>query len=112
LQYSRPRDFIIRRNVFLFRYSPRRTNSVAIRGRLGMPLVPSVRRAAYPIALNATTGNWERGGAYEDRVAAMQWAEWIAGLHPGKPGDVRPGFPFGAALKGGAMTEHNLTERG
>jgi len=67
-----------------------------------MPLVPSVRRAAYPIALNATTGNWERGGAYEDRVAAMQWGrvDRPASI-PGSPAMLRPGFPFGAALKGG-----------
>jgi hypothetical protein len=50
--------------------------------------------AAYPCALNAATGNWERGGAYRDRVEAMQWAERVAGLHPGKLGDERPRFYY------------------
>jgi hypothetical protein len=49
--------------------------------------------AAYPMAINAT-GNWERGGAFCDRVAAMQWAERVAGLHPAKPGDERPPFYY------------------
>lgn len=50
--------------------------------------------AAYPMALNATTGNWERGGAYTDRVEAMLWAERVAGLHPAKPEDERPAFYY------------------
>jgi hypothetical protein len=45
--------------------------------------------AAYPIALSAATGKWQCGGPYQDRVAAMQWAERIAGVHPAKPGDAR-----------------------
>ncbi len=50
--------------------------------------------AAYPCALNASTGNWERGGPHEDRVAAMQWAERVAGIHPAKQGDERPSFYY------------------
>jgi hypothetical protein len=50
--------------------------------------------ACYPMALNAATGNWERGGPHFDRVAAVMWAERVAGLHPGKPGDGRPRFYY------------------
>ena len=50
--------------------------------------------AAYPSALNAATGNWERGGAYSNCVEAMLWAERVAGLHPAKPGDERPAFYY------------------
>ena len=50
--------------------------------------------ACYPCARNAVTGNWERGGAYSDRVAAMLWAERVAGVHPIKPGDERPRFYY------------------
>ena len=70
--------------------------------------------AAYPSALNAETGNWERGGAYcglpkyrpgtlikieegdddEARVRARAWAERVAGLHPLKEGDQRPPFYY------------------
>lgn len=50
--------------------------------------------AAYPMAMNAATGNWERGAPHFDRVAAMQWAERVAGVHPGKPGDERPPFYY------------------
>lgn len=50
--------------------------------------------AAYPSALNAATGNWERGGPHEDRVAAILWAERVAGEHPTKPGDERPPFYY------------------
>ncbi len=50
--------------------------------------------AAYPMALNAATGNWERGGPYTDRVAAMLWAERVAGEHPPKSGDERPAFYY------------------
>jgi hypothetical protein len=50
--------------------------------------------AAYPSALNAATGNWERHGATEDRVAGMLWAERVAGIHPVKPGDERPPFYY------------------
>jgi hypothetical protein len=50
--------------------------------------------AAYPMAFNAVTGNWERGGAFDDRVAAMQWAERVAGLHPPKAGDERARFYY------------------
>lgn len=50
--------------------------------------------AAYPSAHNAATGNWERGGAYTDRVEAMLWAERVAGVHPLKPGDERPAFYY------------------
>lgn len=52
--------------------------------------------AAYPCAINAQTGNVERGGAYFDRVAAILWAERIAGLHPTKSGDHRPAFYYDA----------------
>lgn len=51
--------------------------------------------ACYPSALNAVTGNKERGGAYRDRVSAMLWAERVAGLHPPKPEDERPAFYYG-----------------
>lgn len=51
--------------------------------------------AAYPCAINISTGQLERGGAYADRVAAMQWAERVAGLHPLKKGDKRPAFYYG-----------------
>jgi hypothetical protein len=50
--------------------------------------------ACYPCAISAATGNLERGGPYHDRVAAMQWAERVAGLHPAKPGDERPPFYY------------------
>jgi hypothetical protein len=50
--------------------------------------------AAYPCAINAATGNLERGGPYNDRVAAMLWAERVAGVHPTKPGDERPPFYY------------------
>ena len=70
--------------------------------------------AAYPRALNAETGNWERGGAYAGigkydpvtkikisegdpdaaRVNAKLWAERVAGLHPLKEGDQRPPFYY------------------
>ena len=53
--------------------------------------------ACYPTALNAETGNVERGGPHQDRVAARQWAERVAGLHPTKPGDERPPFYYDAA---------------
>jgi hypothetical protein len=48
--------------------------------------------AAYPCAINAATGNLERGGAYHDRIAAKAWAERVAGMHPAQPGDERPPF--------------------
>lgn len=50
--------------------------------------------AAYPCAINATTKNLERGGAYSDRVEAILWAERVAGLHPAKPHDARPAFYY------------------
>lgn len=50
--------------------------------------------ACYPSAINAKTGNLERGGAYTDRVAAMLWAERVAGVHPEKTGDERPPFYY------------------
>ncbi len=50
--------------------------------------------ACYPSALNAATGNWERGGPYDDRVEAMLWAERVAGEHPSKAGDERPRFYY------------------
>jgi hypothetical protein len=50
--------------------------------------------AAYPCAINAATGNLERGGPYSDRVAAMLWCERVAGVHPTKPGDERPPFYY------------------
>lgn len=50
--------------------------------------------ACYPCAVNCKTGNLERGGAYRDRVAAMLWAERVAGLHSAKPGDERPPFYY------------------
>lgn len=52
--------------------------------------------ACYPCAINAKTGNLERGGAYSDRVAAVLWAERVAGMHPDKPGDERPPFYYSA----------------
>ncbi len=48
-------------------------------------------QACHPSAVNAATGRWERGGAYSDPVAAMAWAERVAGLHPTKPGDTAVG---------------------
>lgn len=50
--------------------------------------------AAYPAALNAATGNWERHGPTQDRVAGKLWAERVAGIHPVKPGDERPPFYY------------------
>jgi hypothetical protein len=50
--------------------------------------------AAYPSALNAATGNWERYGACLDRVEGMLWAERVAGIHPLKPGDEMPPFYY------------------
>lgn len=50
--------------------------------------------ASYPCAINAKTGNLERGGAYHDEVEARLWAERIAGLHPKKPTDERPPFYY------------------
>ena len=47
----------------------------------------------YPCAINAATGNLERGGPM-DGIAAVQWAERVAGLHPPKPGDERPPFYY------------------
>ena len=55
--------------------------------------------AAYPTALNAKTGNWERGGPHQDRVAARQWAERVADLHPTKPNDERPAFYYDPGAK-------------
>lgn len=48
----------------------------------------------YPCAINAKTGNLERGGPMEDPVAAVQWAERVSGVHPPKPGDERPPFYY------------------
>jgi hypothetical protein len=45
--------------------------------------------ACYPSALNAKTGNWERSGAYSNRVEAILWAERVAGLRRSKDGDFR-----------------------
>lgn len=50
--------------------------------------------ACYPCAINAKTGNLERGGAYYDKVEAKLWAERVAGEHPSKPEDVRPPFYY------------------
>ena len=50
--------------------------------------------AAYPTAQNAQTGNVERGGPYQDRMAARLWAGRVAGLHPTKPGDEREPFYY------------------
>lgn len=50
--------------------------------------------AAYPSALNALTGNWERNGPMEDKVAGKLWAERVAGVHPTKPSDERPPFYY------------------
>ena len=52
--------------------------------------------ACYPSAINAVTGNRERGGAYTNRVNAKLWAERVAGLHPAKPTDERPAFYYEA----------------
>lgn len=48
----------------------------------------------YPSAINAATGNLERGGPHKDPVEAMQWCERVAGIHPVKPGDERPPFYY------------------
>ena len=48
----------------------------------------------YPCAINAKTGNLERGGPMLDPVAAVQWAERVAGVHPPKSGDDRPPFYY------------------
>ncbi len=50
--------------------------------------------ASYPCAINAKTGNLERGGGYRDEVEAKLWAERVSGLHPAKPGDKRPPFYY------------------
>ena len=50
--------------------------------------------ASYPCAINAKTGNLERGGAYHDEVQAKLWAERVAGLHPTRPTDERPPFYY------------------
>lgn len=47
----------------------------------------------YPCAINARTGNVERGGPM-DAVDAFAWAERVAGLHPLKAGDDRPPFYY------------------
>lgn len=52
--------------------------------------------ACYASSLNAQTGNWERKGPSQDRVAARLWAERVAGLHPTNPGDERPPFYYPA----------------
>jgi hypothetical protein len=65
------------------------TDGVSVIGR-----IEDFGYAAYPMAYNASTGNWERGGGYDDRVAAMQWAERVAGLHPPKAGDERARFYY------------------
>lgn len=52
--------------------------------------------ACYPSAINAATGNRERGGPYYDRVEAKLWCERVVGLHPTKPGDERPPFYYEA----------------
>jgi hypothetical protein len=44
-----------------------------------------------PCAINAQTGNIERGGPM-DAVEATMWAERVAGIHPLKDGDERPPF--------------------
>jgi hypothetical protein len=49
---------------------------------------------AYPSALNAATGNWERGGCHSDRAQAFLWAERVAGVHPVKASDARPAFYY------------------
>lgn len=49
----------------------------------------------YPCAINAATGNLERGGPmHPDRARA--WAERVAGLHPSQAGDERPPFYYAA----------------
>lgn len=50
--------------------------------------------AAYPSAYNPKENRCERGGAYDDKVEAMLWAERVAGVHPLKPGDERPAFYY------------------
>lgn len=55
--------------------------------------------AAYPCAINAATGNLERGGPHPDRAAAFAWCERVAGLHPTKSGDERPAFYYSADAK-------------
>ena len=50
--------------------------------------------AAYPSALNAVTGNWERHGPTSDRVAGKLWAERVAGIHPVNLGDERAPFYY------------------
>ena len=55
--------------------------------------------AAYPSALNAATGNWERHGPTQDRVEGKLWAERVAGIHPVKPGDERSPFYYSSGKK-------------
>jgi hypothetical protein len=50
--------------------------------------------ACYPCAINAKTGNLERGGPTKDRVEARLWCERVAGLRPARPGDERPPFYY------------------
>ncbi len=50
--------------------------------------------ACYPCAINAKTGQLERGGAHQDRGRAKLWAERVAGLRPTLPGDERPAFYY------------------
>ena len=57
-------------------------------------LVEDFGYACYPTAINAATGQKERGGSYQDRVQAKLWAERVAGEHPLKPGDERPPFYY------------------
>jgi hypothetical protein len=59
-----------------------------------------MRRTGPEAVPNAATGNLERGGPYSDRVAAMLWAERVAGLHPAKPGDERPPFYYTPPAEG------------
>ena len=63
-------------------------------------MVEEFSYGAYPTALNAATGNWERGGHFRSGVEAKLWAERVAGVHPVKPGDERP--PFYYSIKDGA----------
>lgn len=50
--------------------------------------------AIYPCALNAKTGNIERGGAFDNVAKAKAWCERVAGFSPPKPGGERPPFYY------------------
>jgi hypothetical protein len=75
-------------------YSPDEVEGLVDDDGSVIALVEDFGYACYPSAINASTGNRERGGAYYDRVEARLWCERVAGLHPAKPGDGRPPFYY------------------